>query len=72
MENAFIPLLLVVTGRMVIAVSFQKGIYYVPTNRYSGTLIYENKTVSNLQNDVKAHELLIAKNDQFMPGANIN
>lgn len=51
---------------------FQQGINYVPTNRYSGTLIYENKTVSNLQSDVKAHELLITKNDQFLPGANIN
>jgi hypothetical protein len=39
---------------------------------FPGTLVYENQIVTNPRPDVKAHELIITRNDQFAPGANIS
>jgi hypothetical protein len=48
------------------------NVMYVPSVLYPGVLIYEDKIISNTQPDVRAHELLIMQNDQFLPGGNIN
>jgi hypothetical protein len=45
---------------------------YVPNGPlYPGILVYANQTVSGTQPEVKAHELIIIENDQFLPGSNI-
>lgn len=48
------------------------NVIYVPSDLYPGTLIYEDKTISSAQPDVRVHELLIMRNDQFLPGGSIN
>lgn len=48
------------------------NVLYVPNSTYPGVLIYENKTISTFQADVKAHELIIMQNDQFLSGTSIS
>ena len=47
------------------------NVLYRPGVLYPGIIVYENNTISNIQPEVKAHELIITKNDQFLPGGNI-
>jgi len=47
-------------------------VIYTPQSLYSGYLIYENKTISNSQPDVKAHQRIFALNDKFNSGGNIS
>jgi hypothetical protein len=48
------------------------NVLYVPNDLYPGVVIYENKTISSPQPEVKAHELIRLQNSQFLPGSNIN
>jgi hypothetical protein len=50
----------------------QKGVLFVPSNLYPGTVLYENNTITNAQPDIKAHELITAQNNQFVAGTNIS
>jgi hypothetical protein len=46
-------------------------VLYVPNSPYSGIIVYENQTVSSALPEVKAHQLIIPQNDQFLSGGNI-
>lgn len=41
------------------------GVFYLPSNQYSGYIIYEDNTVSSSQPEVKAHQMITTQNDQF-------
>jgi hypothetical protein len=71
----------IIPGRVEVLVNDNAGppahedavdVLYVPSNLYPGVIVYQNKTVSNAQPEVKAHELIILRNDQFLPGSSIN
>jgi hypothetical protein len=48
------------------------NIIYVPGDIYPGILVYKDQVVNNNKPDVRAHQILIAENDNFMPGGNIS
>jgi len=48
------------------------NVLYVPNDLYPGVIVYENRTISTPQPEVKAHELIIIKNSQLLPGSHIN
>ncbi len=48
------------------------NVLYRPSVLYPGTLVFENQVITNSQPDVKAHELIITRNDLFAPGGNIS
>jgi hypothetical protein len=48
------------------------NVMYVPSDLYPGVLVYEDESVNNTRSDVRAHQLLIMQNDQFLPGGNIS
>lgn len=47
------------------------NVTYAPTNQYPGFVIYEDNTVSSSQPEVKAHQMIMAQNDQILSGGNI-
>ncbi len=47
------------------------NVVYVPSNLYPGFVLYEDNTVSSTQPEVKAHQLIVTQNDQFLSGGNI-
>lgn len=47
------------------------NVIYVPSNLYPGIVLYEDNTVLSTQPEVKAHQVIITQNDQFLSGGNI-
>ena len=47
------------------------NVMYVPSSLYPGIVLYKDKTVSSSKPEVKAHQIIITQNDQFLSGGNI-
>jgi len=47
------------------------NVIYVPSSLYPGYVVYEGHTVSGTQPQVKAHQVIITQNDQFLSGSSI-
>jgi len=47
------------------------NVIYVPSNLYPGCVLYEDHTVSGTQPQVKAHQVIVTQNDQFLSGSSI-